>query len=1127
MLRKVIKNLKSALPFGPLMAVVLLAAACGSLTPTASPAPPVAITEEITSITSTVSGDTHSLFPVSSFKPDQPIKFEHISLEQGLSQSSVYCILQDNKGFMWFGTEDGLNKYDGYTFTHYRHIPGDPTSLSHNHIRAMIEDDQGTLWIGTDGGGLNAFDRDTEQFVRYQGGRGPHNVSSDFIRAIFLDQEGILWIGTEGNGLSRFDRSKNRFTHYYHNPDDPYSLSDNVVHAIYQARDGTLWIGTDGRGINRFDRSTNRFIHYQHDPHDPHSLSSSAVRTIFQDRDGALWIGTDDRGLDKFDPSTGHFIHYQNDPQDPDSLGHNAVRAIFQDREGLLWIATFGGGLDVLDLDGACGTNTEQFIHHRNDLSNVRSLSSDAIWSIYEDREGILWVGTHGGGINKFDKFTEPFIHCRARPNDPNSLNNNLIYAIQQDQDRVLWIGTGGGGLNKLDRSTGEVTHYQNDPYDPFSLRSNLVRAIHKDGEGVLWLGTGAGGIDKFDRSTGRFTHYDPHNSSTDQVLTIYQDRDGVLWIGTAGSGIYWFDRATESFIHPGTRATESFIPNPGCVGGGYIKAIHKDRSGLLWIGSGGGLSKIDRERRMCALYQKNPQDPHSLSHNIVTSVYEDQEGTLWVGTFGGGLNKFDRETETFIHYSEKDGLPNDMVYGILEDKGGCLWLSTNRGLSRFDPHTETFKNYDVSDGLQSNEFNGGAYFKSDSGEMFFGGINGFNAFYPSDLRGKNTYVPPVVLTYLAQGGEEVNVAQAPESVGEITFHWPNNFFEFEFAALSYARPEKNQYAYKLEGLEKDWVYVGTRRFGRYTSLPGGMYTLRIKGSNNDEVWNETGASIKITVVPPFWGTWWFKGIVALALVAGAIGGYRLRIRNVEARSRELERQVERRTAELRQEVEQRLQVEEALRQSEMEKAVAAERSRLARELHDAVTQTLFSASLIAEVLPAQWESDPEEALQLLKELRQLSRGALAEMRTLLLELRPAVLVEANLGDLLRQLGEAITGRKGVPVTVTVEGCRDLINRVSLPDEVHVTLYRIAQEALNNVSKHAQADRVAVSLQCQPEAGVELCIRDDGRGFDPDHVPPDSLGLGIMRERAEAIAARLEIESQPGHGTQVKVRWKG
>jgi len=736
-----------------------------------------------------------------------------------------------------------------------------------------------------------------------------------------------------------------------------------------------------------------------------------------------------------------------------------------------------------------------------------------------------------------------------------------------------------------------------------------------------------------------------------------------------------------------------------------YARIILEDREGTLWVGTWGGLYRFDRDNSRFVYYQRQSDDAVRPASDIILSIFEDSAGALWLGTFGGGLCRLNRAAQTFACYREEDGLPNDVVYGILEDDERNLWLSTNRGLSKFNPQTESFNNYDAGDGLQSNEFNAGAYFKSDSGEMFFGGINGFNAFFPEEIK-DNPYVPPVVLTALTQGGEEVDTETAIETLQEVTISWPKNFFEFEFTALNYRQSEKNQYAYMLEGFDEDWIYAGARRFGRYTNLPGGTYTLRIKGSNNDGVWNEEGASIKVTVTPPLWETWWFRGIAILLLAGVVLGGYRLRVKNIEAHNRELETLVQARTRALEQrtrELERRRQVSEGLREillilnsdeslkvgldyivsqaallskaedaivfryrsqkskkqaeivassagsqtlglvdewiseallqkqpliapdlsnySFLEKhfdsvvgvgalagscvqnrlkprlqskilskrlyktrsplsaskrynavlgiplsvskeifgglvlfytqkqsfseqdielgftfaeqatlaianaqlrdraeqmAVETERSRLARDLHDAVTQTLFSASLIAEVLPKLWERNPEEGRRRSKELRELTRGALAEMRTLLLELRPSGLVEAELGELLRQLTESITGRARLPVTAEVSGA------CNLSAEVKVALYRIAQEALNNVAKHAGATQALVKLQCQAEQ-VTLIISDDGRGFAPENIPPESLGLGIMRERADAINATLQIDAQPGCGTQIIV----
>jgi len=1337
---KPVRRPKRALPFqqaqARLLALIvtgaLLAMACSSVTASAFSEPARAPVEEAAS----ASGNR--------------IRFEHLSLEQGLSQSSVLCMLQDGKGFMWFGTWDGLNKYDGYNFTVYKYDPEDPYSLSDNTVWSMVEDRLGVLWIGTRGG-LNQFDRETGHFVRYQHDPGdPTSLSDNLVYSIAEDRSGALWVGTE-DGLNRFERDTGRFTRYRNDPDDPHSLSNNAIRSIYEDRSGVLWIGTRG-GLNRFDRATGHFVRYRPDPDAPYSLSGDTIAAIYEDQAGVLWIGTASGGLNQFDRETGRFTHYWHAPNEPHSLSSDAIAAIYEDRSGALWVGTSEDGLNQFDRE------SEAFIRYRHDPGDPGSLSNDRVWSIYEDRSGVLWIGTNGGGLNTFDVRKRGFVRYQHDPGDPNSLGYNDVLGLCEDPSGALWIGTAGGGLDRLERETGQFTHYRNDPQDPYSLSGDFVVALYVDRAGVLWAGTYNQGLNRFDQETGHFVHYqhnpgNPHSLSDNAVYSIYEERSGAFWIGTLGGGLDRLERGTETFTH-----YKNDPNDPHSLSDDHVRSICEDPSGDLWVGTDKGLNKFERATGQFIHYQHDPDDPNSLGDDFVLSVHQDRSGVLWIGTDGGGLDKlvlsdaegFDPRTETFMHYREEDGLPNSVVYGILEDEQGHLWLSTNKGIAKFDPRTGTFKNYDVKDGLQSNEFNGGSYYQSNGGEMFFGGVNGLTAFYPQNIQ-DNPYVPPIVLTSLTQGGEDVGTGTAAESVKEVTLRWPNNFFEFEFAALSYSRPEKNQYAYVLKEFDKDWNYVGTRRFGKYTNLPGGTYTLRLKGSNSDSIWNEEGILVKVTIVPPFWGTWWFRGAVALVLVGSVIGGYRWRVRNVEARSRELEMQVEERTHALEQrtqeleertrETERRRQELEALYRADEELrrhlrldevlqalvdiavdvlqadksavlvwdgggerlvtrvargfssetmaclsfvrgegsaghvaasgqpvvvedvrsdprceserpevvqavlssgvhsfmhlpiqiksdvfgvfnvsytrphafgedeqrlftalaqraalaienaqlyeqaqqlAVVEERGRLARDLHDAVTQTLFSSSLIAEALPTLWESDQKQGRQLLKELRQLSRGALAEMRTLLLELRPTALVEANLGDLLRQLAEAVTGRTGIPVTVALE------HLCALPSEAHVALYRIAQEALNNVVKHANARHVEVSLRCvappSPSLGrgaggegasspfqepvlseakeegpgvrassplpglgegpgvraisplpglgegpgvrAELRVSDDGCGFDAACIPPDRLGLGIIRERAQAIGATLQIESQPGRGTQIVVTWE-
>jgi signal transduction histidine kinase/ligand-binding sensor domain-containing protein len=1014
----------------------------------------------------------------------------------------VRAILQDRQGFMWIGTfGGGLNRYDGYQFTVYKPDPGDPTTLSHYVVWAIYEDRDGDLWVGTMNG-LDRFDRTTETFIHYLEGQP--------VFSIYEDSAGTFWVGT-GSGLIGLDRDAGTIERTYRYnpdaPDDPRMLSGQSVFAICEDRKGELWIGTSS-GLDQFDRTAETFAHYRHDPDDPTSLSQNHVRAIYEDHQGVLWIGTFDGGLNRMDRSAGTFTRYQHDSGNPHSLSDDGVWAILEDSAGTLWVGTWNG-LDLLD------RSQNRFSHYRHDPVDPYSLSDDTILALYEDRSGVVWIGTNGNGLSKYSQRTNQFSHYQKRldasasvadglHSSPYVLSDSMVAAVYEDRQGILWIGTFNGGLNRLNRESGSITVYQHDPANPASLNSNAVYAVYEDRAGILWTGSG-GWLERFDSQTETFIH---HQYVGYQVERIIEDRSGNLWIGTPG-GLYRLDRDRAIL--------DSYLS------GNDIQAVYADRVGAVWVGTfGGGLYVWDPASEQFANYRHDPNDPDSLSRDGVLAFYEDSPGAVWIGTWGGGLDRFDRSSQTFVHYTEKDGLPGDSVGCILADSAGFLWLGTVKGLSQFDPLTESFRHYDERDGMLSGgpALGPGVCFSSQAGEMFFGRSDGIDAFFPDQIE-ENPHIPPIVITAFDLFNQTVRRDLSSDEYIQLSYQ--ENFVSFEFAALDYVTPEKNQYAYIMEGLDKDWVYAGTRRHADYPDLRPGDYVFRVKGTNNDGVWNEEGVTVRITITPPFWGTWWFRGIVALVLMGGAIGGYRLRIRGIEARSRELEVLVEERTVELRKESDQRIKAEEALRQSEMEKAVAAERSRLARELHDAVTQTLFSASLIAEALPTLWERDQAKGRQLLEKLRQMSRGALAEMRTLLLEMRPAALAEMNLEDLLRQLAQAATGRMGVPVVVVVE------SECTLSSDVHAALYRIAQEALNNVVKHAQANQVVVSLRCLPpaeEGGVELCISDDGQGFDPGDIPTGHLGLGIMRERAQDIGAAFEVESRPGHGTRITVVWE-
>ncbi len=818
------------------------------------------------------------------------IKFEHISITEGLSQVTVNSILQYKKGFMWFATEDGLNRYDGYNFQIFNVVPDAPNALSNNYLWTIYEDRSGIIWIGTWGGGLNSYNCKTGQFSRYMNyPESKNSLSHNEVRAICEDRSGRLWVGTRGGGLDYLDREAGHFYHFKHEPRNPNSLSHNEVMAIIEDRNGLLWIGTWGGGIDRMDPETKQFTNYQHIPGNPHSLGNNQVNCLFEDKNGVLWIGTNGGGLNKFDAEKGSFTRYLHKTKDSGSISDDNVRALFEDKAGSLWIGTVGGGLNLFDRE------SETFTSYRHNPTDPDSLTTNEVRAIFEDKSGVLWVSTYAGGLNKRNRKKEKFNLYKSDPGNPNSLSGQIVWSIAEDHNGIFWFGT-NNGLNSFNRETDKFTHYKHDPSDPTSISNNNVRKVYEDSEGTLWIGTDGSGLNKFNHTTGKFTRYqnnpdDPYTLSHNVIRPIYEDHSKTLWIGTVGGGLNKFDRKTGRFYH-----YHNEPENPDSLSHDYVYSLLEDSRGDFWVGTwGGGLNKFDREKEIFTRYTTDPDNPQKLSNDLVLSIYEDSRGELWLGTSGGGLNKFNREDETFTHYRERDGLPNDVIYGILEDGQGNLWLSTNKGLSKFDPRKKEFRNFNVVDGLQSNEFNGGAYCKSKKGELFFGGINGFNVFYPQEILAEDLYIPPVVITKFLKFNQEVALSPPISEAEEILLSYQDNIFSFEFSALDYTAPERNRYAYKMENFKEEYIETDSnKRFASYTGLPPGNYTFKVKGTNHDGKWNEETASIRITIVSPFWFTWWFRIIIILAIFFALVLFALLRIKKVrlELKKEQLENEL-------------------------------------------------------------------------------------------------------------------------------------------------------------------------------------------------------------------------------------------
>jgi signal transduction histidine kinase/ligand-binding sensor domain-containing protein len=1073
------------------------------------------------------------VFPPTALAQQAPLRFERISIEQGLSQVTIYCIFQDSRGLMWFGTEDGLNKYDGYTFTVYKRDPQDPHSLSANTVRAILEDASNALWIGTDGGGLNRFDRATEQFTHFR--NDPQNsdsLSSDTVIAIYEDRLGTLWIGTDGGGLDRFDQATGRFSHYRHDPNDPHSLSHDVVTSILEDSTGKLWIATLGGGLNQLDRTTGQFVHYQHNPDAPNSLSNDEVNTISARRGGGLWIGTNG-GLNEFDPQTQKFTYYLHDPNDPRSLTYDGIDAVYQDSSGTLWVGT-SIGLNELALGGVEGAEpqTRGFIHHRNDPLDPNSLSLDDITALYEDSAGVLWIGTTVGGLNKLDRKMRRFAHYRNNPDDPNSLSSNTVWAIHQDASGALWVGSSGlsGGLDRLARQTDQLTHYRYDPQDPRTLRAGAVLAIHQDSSGALWVGTYEGGLSQLDLQTDQFTHYrhdsnNPHSLSHDIVWALYEDTTRVLWVGTWGGGLDRFDRGTGQFAH-----YRHDPADPGSISSDLILTIYQDRAGTLWVGTTKGLDKLDRQTGRFTHYKNDPANPRTLSSDAVPTIYQDSSGTLWVGT-DDGLNKFDPAAETFTHYTEKDGLANDAIGCILEDDRNYLWISSGKGLSRFNPRTEEFKNYDVRDGLQSNEFNRGACYKNKQGELFLGGINGFNAFYPADIA-DNPHVPPVILTGFQIFNKPVAIGGASplkKPIGEtdaLTLSYQDYVFSFEFAALDYTIPGKNRYAYKLEGFDRDWNYVDSNhRFASYANLPAGAYTFRVKGSNNDGVWNEAGVKVEVKVEPPPWQTWWAYTLYAILSVSIAAAILRYRLRELEHKHLEQTMwavQSERdRIATL---LESRRQLVASI-SHDLRTPVAIVRGHL-ESLEDMASEVSGEppARATPEVPTTIMLQELDRLQALLDDLFTLSRLEVDR-----LALRPAPVEVVSVARRAVATVTTTAWQQG-KVQVVLETSEAEMR--TMADEQR--LMQVLMNLLHNAVRHTlPGGIVIVALSSQPDT-VVIKVQDTGEGIRPDDLPHiwerfyrgqsqagggTGLGLALVKELTEAMGGTVAVESTLGEGS--------
>ncbi len=779
------------------------------------------------------------------------VSFQHLTMKNGLSDGRVDCILQDRQGFLWFGTQDGLNRFDGNNLTVYYHDPFDTLTISSSWIRCLLEDREGNLWIGTEGGGLNRFEPSTGTFKRWlHQPDNPNSLDDNFVRALIEDSFGTIWVGTRA-GLQQFDRKQGIF-HPLRAEQDPHSndLFDENVTKILEDQNHNLWIGTPN-DIYIYNRQQHKIQHL------PFSGGPKRITDIAQDKDGAIWIGTRYHGLIKYDPIKGLFHHYRASGENGCSIYSDEIKAIFEDREHNLWVGTFHGGLLRFLSDEK---RFEQYRHHPGDPS---SLSSNSVRVIYQDRSGIMWLGMDGSGIDWFINLPPKF-----QINDTNAavtavLRNYTILSLLAEGDEVLWIGSEGGGLSRFDRKKGLVQNYRSRQEDAFSLSHDHVTCLYRDKDGSLWVGTKEG-LNRFDERNKMFERYyirlNPITGNN-YINMIAEDTRHGLILATNG-GVLTFDKTTHEFQHLNYDST-------GILNYEMVVAILATDT-TLWLGYlRSGLVDYNLKTQSFIHYRNNMADPYSLSSNFVQYIYGSNSGQLWIAT-RNGLNLLDPIHRSFTVYTKADGLPSNVVVGILEDEDGDLWLGTTNGLSRFNPKEKVFLNYDVADGLQGNQFWNRSCCRSKTGEMFFGGNNGYNAFYPAEIKNAgNAYQAPIVISSIkVSDGRRIRTLLAwtdEEKVLELSHR--ENQISFEFAALDFRRPDKNQYAYRLHGLDNDWVYAGNRRYVNYTNLKPGTYTFHVKGSNSDGIWNERGTQLRFHIATPYWRRWWAYLLYSIAFI--------------------------------------------------------------------------------------------------------------------------------------------------------------------------------------------------------------------------------------------------------------------
>jgi len=1006
----------------------------------------------------------------------QKLKFQRIGIEQGLSQSSAMNFLQDSRGFLWVGTWDGLNRYDGYSFVQFRNDPLDSTSLSGNSINALFEDRDGNIWVGTATDGVCYYDRKTEKFQRIKYDNSKQNLSGNHsIYHIVQANDGVIWI--EGDvGLQRVNMKYKRMELVI--PGTALGLNSCGVDAeknllflilselkilspngsirsypfsvkkydgrvgvypssIYIDKNNRIWILTIGGGVLEFDRMKKEFVGRFRESKSFNGLSSNNISSMLIDSRGTMWIGTD-KGLNKGinDSKTGQIIGFEkiySNPDEETSLSSNSIFKIYEDRSGILWIGTNVGICKLVP-------ERKKFINIAEELQATVNFNTIYPTAIREEN-GNVWIGT----MKNLFRCERKSKTWKEFSNANSGLSAEGVFAFCVDHKKRMWVGT-RLGLNLYNPSTQKFSpiFFEKGTY-AYSVK-NKIYAVDEDHYGNLWLGTESGLVKfNYDTKEYRRIYFDSsvYGKPLCHVLSLYADKD-TLWVGMNNQGIVKYNIRTSQKVRFKSEAGRS----------------------------------------------------SALSSNKILCITKDSHGSLWFGTLGGGINKLVDEQNggTFVSYQKKNGLPNDYVYGILEDENGNLWLSTNYGISKFNPDTKKIRNFSMLDGLPANEYNQSSYYKAKNGKLFFGGIGGIVEFFPSQI--EDNPIPPQIAVTEFKIFNQANNEKLTEKVIHLAYN--QNFFSFEFTSLSFETPENNQYAYKLDGAQKDWTYSGTRRFASFTNIDPGEYTFRVKGTNNDGVWNTTGASIKIIISPPWWGTVWFRMLLIFGFTGSISGGAWF------ASRKKLQRKID----ELEK---QKMILEERQRT----------RDRIAKDLHDDLAATVGSAGLFLETAKKKMVENSEQTKNYLEKTGSLLSEAEEAISDIVWSVSPKNDTMQSLVTRIRLTTAELCEAQGIENEIQILGD---VAALPLHDDVRRSFFLIYKEAVNNALKHASAKKIKVKFGIESNS-LRLEVTDDGNGFQMKATVPLKGGNGIenILKRAKEIGAEVSITSEPGKGTSIQL----